>query len=95
VEAMIFSMTPLERRNPEIIKVSRRSRIAKGSGTSEGDVSALIKQFTQMQRMMKQMAGGQSNGKGGKGGRGGGRGGRGGGGGGGGIDPRDLMKLLK
>jgi signal recognition particle subunit SRP54 len=90
VEAIIFSMTPLERRNPEIIKPSRRARIAKGSGTSEQDVSALIKQFMQMQRMMKQMAGGQGGGKGR------GRGGRGGRGGGpGGIDPRDLMRMLK
>jgi signal recognition particle subunit SRP54 len=90
VEAIIFSMTPLERRNPEIIKNSRRTRIARGSGTSEGDVSALIKQFMQMQRMMKQMAGGQGGGKGK------GRGGRGGRGGGpGGIDPRELMKMLK
>jgi signal recognition particle subunit SRP54 len=90
VEAIVYSMTPLERRNPEIIKPSRRARIARGSGTSEQDVSALIKQFTQMQRMMKQMAGGQGGGKGR------GRGGRGGRGGGpGGIDPRDLMKMLK
>jgi signal recognition particle subunit SRP54 len=94
VEAIIFSMTPLERRNPEIIKPSRRARIARGSGTSEQDVSALIKQFTQMQRMMKQMAGGQ--GGGGKGRGRGGKGGRGGRGGGpGGIDPRDLMRMLK
>ncbi len=89
IEAIIFSMTPLERRNPEIIKPSRRARIAKGSGTSEQDVSALIKQFTQMQRMMKQMAGGQAGGRGGR------RGGRGGRGGPGGIDPRDLMRMLK
>ncbi|WP_129672414.1 signal recognition particle protein [Candidatus Chloroploca sp. Khr17] len=91
VEAMIFSMTPLERRNPEIIKQSRRARIARGSGTSEQDVSALIKQFQQMQRMMKQLTGGGS----GKGGRRGGRGGRGGSGGPGGIDPRELMRMLK
>jgi signal recognition particle subunit SRP54 len=91
IEAMITSMTPLERRNPEIIKNSRRTRIARGSGTSESDVAALIKQFMQMQRMMKQIAGGQQNGKGG---RRGGRGGRGGGGPGG-IDPRELMKMLK
>lgn len=91
VEAMIFSMTPLERRNPEIIKQSRRARIARGSGTSEQDVSALIKQFQQMQRMMKQLTGGGS----GKGGRRGGRGGRGGPGGPGGIDPRELMRMLK
>ena len=83
VEAIIFSMTIQERRNPEIIKASRRSRIARGSGTSEQDVSQLIKQFTQMQRMMKQLAGGQG------GGRRGGRGGQGG------IDPRDIMRMLK
>jgi signal recognition particle subunit SRP54 len=83
VEAIIFSMTIQERRNPEIIKVSRRARIARGSGTSEQDVSQLIKQFMQMQRMMKQLAGGQG------GGRRGGRGGQGG------IDPRDLMRMLK
>jgi signal recognition particle subunit SRP54 len=83
VEAIIFSMTIQERRNPEIIKVSRRARIARGSGTSEQDVSQLIKQFMQMQRMMKQLAGGQG------GGRRGGRGGHGC------IDPRDLMRMLK
>jgi len=58
IEAMIFSMTPYERRNPEVIKGSRRARIARGSGTSERDVAALVKQFLQMQRMMKQIAGG-------------------------------------
>lgn len=93
VEAIIQSMTPLERRNPEIIKNSRRARIARGAGVVEGDVSALIKQFMQMQRMMKQMAGGQQGGKGrGRGGKG--RGGPGGSGPGG-IDPRELMKMLK
>ncbi|HMQ31948.1 MAG TPA: signal recognition particle protein [Chloroflexaceae bacterium] len=91
IEAMIFSMTPQERRHPEIIKNSRRARIARGSGVTESDVSSLIKQFQQMQRMMKQLAGGQ----GGRGGRRGGRGGRGGPGGPGGIDPRDLMRMLK
>jgi signal recognition particle subunit SRP54 len=90
VEAMVFSMTPQERRHPEIIKNSRRTRIANGSGTSEQEVSQLIKQFQQMQRMMKQIAGGQG---GGKGGRRGGKGGKGGGPGG--IDPRDLMRMLK
>jgi signal recognition particle subunit SRP54 len=90
VEAMIFSMTPQERRHPEIIKNSRRTRIARGSGTSDQDVAQLIKQFQQMQRMMKQLSGGQG---GGKGGRRGGKGGKGGGQGG--IDPRDLMRMLK
>jgi signal recognition particle subunit SRP54 len=54
-------MTPGERRNPDIIKGSRRERIAKGSGTSVQQVSALLKNFTQMQRVMKQFGG---NGKG-------------------------------
>ncbi|WP_322813843.1 signal recognition particle protein [Chloroflexus sp.] len=62
VEAIIYSMTPEERRRPEIIKGSRRERIARGSGTSVQEVSQLVKQFQQMQRMMKQLAG-----KGGKG----------------------------
>ena len=87
VEAMIFSMTIQERRNPEIIKVSRRERIAKGSGTTMQDVNALIKQFQQMQRMMKQLANG--GGKSGRGGKGGGKGGNGN------IDPRDLMRMLR
>jgi signal recognition particle subunit SRP54 len=92
VEAIICSMTIQERRNPELIKGSRRERIARGSGTTIQDVNQLTKQFQQMQRMMKQISGG---GGGGKPGRGkGGRGGKGGGGGGQ-IDPRDLMRMLK
>ena len=59
IEAIIFSMTPRERRNPDIIKGSRRERIAKGSGTQIQDVSALINQFRQMQRMMKKLGGGR------------------------------------
>jgi signal recognition particle subunit SRP54 len=92
IEAMIFSMTIEERRNPELIKGSRRERIARGSGTTIQDISQLTKQFQQMQRMMKQMGGGgKGGGKGGKG-----RGGRGGKGGGNGpIDPRELMRMLK
>jgi signal recognition particle subunit SRP54 len=87
VEAIIFSMTVEERRHPELIKGSRRERIARGSGTTIQDVSQLIKQFQQMQRMMKQLTGG---GKGkGKGGRGRGRGGSDA------IDPRDLMRMLQ
>ncbi len=65
VEAIIFSMTPEERRRPEIIKGSRRERIARGSGTSVQEVSQLVKQFQQMQRMMKQLAGKAGKGKGG------------------------------
>ncbi|MBT6118477.1 MAG: signal recognition particle protein [Rhodospirillaceae bacterium] len=54
-EAMISSMTVKERRRPEIIKASRKRRIAAGSGTSVQDINKLLKQFQEMQRMMKQM----------------------------------------
>ena len=54
MEAMINSMTPRERRMPAIIKGSRRRRIALGSGTQVQDVNRLLKQFSQMQKMMKQ-----------------------------------------
>lgn len=53
IEAIIQSMTPLERRNPEIINGSRRQRIAKGSGTSLQDVNRLLKQFESTRKMMK------------------------------------------
>ena len=56
-EAIIRSMTPHERRSPEIINGSRRTRIAAGSGTQVADVNKLIKQFTEMQKMMKKMGG--------------------------------------
>lgn len=55
VEAIIRSMTPLERRKPEVINGSRRSRIAAGSGTTVADVNRLVKQFAEMQKMMKRM----------------------------------------
>ncbi|MEN9506262.1 MAG: signal recognition particle protein [Actinomycetota bacterium] len=55
VEAIIRSMTPDERRRPEIINGSRRNRIAIGSGTTVGDVNRLVKQFSEMQKMMKRM----------------------------------------
>jgi signal recognition particle subunit SRP54 len=55
VEAIIRSMTPQERRKPEIINGSRRNRIAMGSGTTVGDVNRLVKQFSEMQKMMKRM----------------------------------------
>ena len=58
-------MTPLERRKPELINGSRRTRIANGSGTSVGDVNGLVKQFSEMQKMMKKM-GGMGLGRGGK-----------------------------
>jgi len=53
--AIINSMTPEERRNPDIIRGSRKRRIAGGSGTQVQDVNRLLKQFTQMERMMKQL----------------------------------------
>ena len=65
VEAIIRSMTPLERRKPEIINGSRRNRIAVGSGTSVAEVNRLVKQFGEMQKMMKRM-GAMSMGKPGK-----------------------------
>ncbi|MGF1715120.1 signal recognition particle protein [Photobacterium chitinilyticum] len=62
MEAIINSMTPGERQRPEIIKGSRKKRIAMGSGTQVQDVNRLLKQFTQMQKMMKKMQkGGMKN----------------------------------
>jgi signal recognition particle subunit SRP54 len=55
IEAIILSMTPSERRNPRIIKGSRKKRIARGSGTTVQEVNALLRQFRQMQRVMKQL----------------------------------------
>jgi signal recognition particle subunit SRP54 len=55
VEAIIYSMTPDERRNPDVIGRRRTARIAKGSGTSIQEVKQLIKQFEEMQKMMSQM----------------------------------------
>jgi len=57
IEAIIQSMTPKERTNPEIINQSRRMRIAKGSGTNLQEVNKLLKQFDQMRKMMKMMTG--------------------------------------
>ena len=54
-EAIIYSMTPEERRKPQIINGSRRKRIANGSGTSVADVNRLLKGFEQSRKMMKQM----------------------------------------
>jgi signal recognition particle subunit SRP54 len=59
VEAIIRSMTPQERRDPNILNAGRRRRIAKGSGTRLQDVNSLIKQFGQMQKLMKQFSGGR------------------------------------
>ena len=59
IEAIVLSMTPQERRNPDIIKASRKTRIAKGSGTSVQEVNQLLKQFEQMKKMMKQFSNGK------------------------------------
>ncbi len=59
IEAIICSMTPLERTNPEVLNQSRRLRIAKGSGTSIQEVNRLIKQFDQTRKMMKMVTGNQ------------------------------------
>jgi len=59
IEAIIDSMTPTERRRPEIIKASRRRRIAAGSGTTTADVNRVLKQFGEMQRLMRQFGGGR------------------------------------
>ena len=66
IEAIIQSMTPEERRRPDLIRKSRRDRIARGSGTQPDDVNALLKQFREMQKMMSQfgmMGGGGKKGK--------------------------------
>ena len=57
MEAIICSMTPKERRHPDLIKGSRKRRIALGSGTEVQEVNKLLKQFSQMQKMMKKMTG--------------------------------------
>jgi signal recognition particle subunit SRP54 len=58
-EAIIRSMTPRERRDPDVLNASRRRRIAAGSGTSIADVNRLVKQFNDMQKLMKQLRGGR------------------------------------
>ena len=58
IEAIVLSITPKERRNPDIIKASRKTRIASGSGTSVQEVNRLLQQFDQMKKMMKQMTNG-------------------------------------
>jgi signal recognition particle subunit SRP54 len=57
-EAIIRSMTPEERRDPNLLNASRRRRIARGSGTSLPEVNRLVKQFGEMQKMMRQLSGG-------------------------------------
>ena len=58
MEGIICSMTPLERRKPELIKASRKRRIAAGAGVQVQEVNRLLNQFEQMQGMMKKMKGG-------------------------------------
>ena len=58
VEAIIYSMTPLERENPALINGSRRKRIAEGSGTTVQDINRLLKQFEESKKMMKMLSGG-------------------------------------
>lgn len=55
IEAIVLSMTPYERKHPEVLKASRKQRIAKGSGTTVTDVNRLLKQFEEMKKMMKMM----------------------------------------
>jgi len=75
IEAIIRSMTPDERKNPDVLNGSRKGRIAKGSGTSVQDVNQLIKQFGEMKKMMKAMSGGSRRGLSGMMSRTGGQGG--------------------
>jgi len=78
VESIIFSMTPHERENPEVINYSRKQRIAKGCGKTIHEINMFIKQFNEMKRMMHKISkGGVPNmdmmagaGQGGRGGRG-------------------------
>ena len=57
IEAFILSMTPKERSNPEVLNLSRKRRIAKGAGVDIAEVNRLVKQFSEMRKMMKQMPG--------------------------------------
>ncbi len=57
IEAIILSMTPKERSNPEVLNPSRKHRIAKGAGVDIAEVNRLVKQFSEMRKMMKQMPG--------------------------------------
>jgi signal recognition particle subunit SRP54 len=59
MEAIVFSMTPAERRNPDSINGSRRKRIADGSGTTPADVNQLLKQWKEAKKLMQSMASGK------------------------------------
>ena len=62
-EAIVLSMTPAERKNPKLLNLSRKSRIARGAGVDMAVVNRFIKQFEQSQKMMKQMPGLMGGGK--------------------------------
>ena len=59
IQAIVLSMTPQERRKPELINGSRRLRIARGSGTNVQQVNRLVKQFDQMRKVMRQVGRGK------------------------------------
>ena len=63
IESIIYSMTPEERGNPELINPSRKRRIAKGAGVDISEVNKLMKQYEQSKKMMKQMSGMMGKGK--------------------------------
>ena len=71
IEAIIYSMTLEERRNPSLLNPSRKNRIAKGAGVDIAEVNRLVKQFEQTKKMMKQMPGLMGGKKGRRGGMGG------------------------
>ena len=68
MEAMIYSMTPEERRNPDLLNPSRKHRIARGAGVDIAEVNRMVKQFNESRKMMKKLPG-MMGGKGGKKGR--------------------------
>ena len=68
MEAMIYSMTPEERRNPDLLNPSRKHRIARGAGVDIAEVNRMVKQFNESRKMMKKLPG-LMGGKGGKRGR--------------------------
>ena len=63
IEAIILSMTPYERKHPEILKNSRKVRIANGSGKTNADINKVLKKYEQMKDMMKQLSQYKKNGR--------------------------------
>ena len=63
MEAMIYSMTPAERRDPDLLNPSRKHRIAKGAGVDISEVNRMVKQFNEMKKMMKMIGKGGKKGK--------------------------------